>query len=46
MSAWECLGWTAAVSASLVVAMVAVVVVTTGFKALKRNSPRRKTIDG
>lgn len=46
MSAWEFLGWTVAVSVSLIVATVAAVVVIVGLKAMKRNSPRRKTIDG
>jgi hypothetical protein len=45
MSPWDLMGWVVAVSVSLVVATVAVVVVTVGLKAMKRNSTRRRTID-
>lgn len=46
MSPWELLGWVVAVSVSLIVATVAVVVVIAALKTLRRKSPRRRTIDG
>lgn len=45
MSPWDVLSWAVAMSVSLIVVTVAVVVVIAGLKAMKRGSVRRKTID-
>ena len=46
MTPWEFLGWAVAVSVSLIVATLALAVVTAGLKAMRQVKPRRKTIDG
>jgi hypothetical protein len=46
MSPWDLLGWVVAVSVSLIVAAVTVVVVIAASKTLRRGTSRRKTIDG